>query len=283
MAVQTNSLRWWSPLSCRLRLRLMKTSTWRVRRRRAIAGSRRRAASRRVHRTTTAGPAGLAHGHRRRRPSRRQRRWAERRRTVCQGTSTPTHDNSCSICSRATTARRPAGQRFLASNNVAFPAEPLRGLGGFDEGFGPRRIASSAVAWTGAGYDLGRVPGAVVEHDPQLNLCGLRSQILSSMVRVRRISWLGGEPQPSRERRFHFRAALHIDAGIASARRRARRGDRRVCLPFGRPRTSTGYIVEQVRMREYTFKEASEAQAAGGTCDDTAASRSWWRLGIDAR
>ncbi len=63
-------------------------------------------------------------------------------------------------------------ERLLASNNVAFPLEPLRRLGGFNERFRTAEDRELCRRWMGAGYELGRVPSAVVDHDPRLDLAG---------------------------------------------------------------------------------------------------------------
>jgi glycosyltransferase involved in cell wall biosynthesis len=60
------------------------------------------------------------------------------------------------------------GERFLPSNNVAFPREPLRRLGGFDVRFRTAEDRELCRRWVSAGFALDRVPAAVVEHDSQL-------------------------------------------------------------------------------------------------------------------
>ncbi|HYB41047.1 MAG TPA: glycosyltransferase [Candidatus Methylomirabilis sp.] len=67
---------------------------------------------------------------------------------------------------RAVTRR----ERLLPSNNLAFPREPLRRLGGFDERFRTAEDRELCRRWASAGFALGRVPAAVVEHDSQLDL-----------------------------------------------------------------------------------------------------------------
>jgi GT2 family glycosyltransferase len=63
-------------------------------------------------------------------------------------------------------------ERLLPSNNFAFPAARLRSLGGFDERFRTAEDRDLCRRWAAAGYALGRVPSAVVEHDPQLDFSG---------------------------------------------------------------------------------------------------------------
>jgi len=63
-------------------------------------------------------------------------------------------------------------ERLLPSNNLAFPREALRQLGGFNEGFRTAEDRELCRRWAAAGFALGRVPAAVVEHDPELNFTG---------------------------------------------------------------------------------------------------------------
>jgi glycosyltransferase involved in cell wall biosynthesis len=61
-------------------------------------------------------------------------------------------------------------ERFLASNNFAFPAAALRQLGGFDERFQTAEDRELCRRWVAAGFSLGRVSDAVVQHDQRMNL-----------------------------------------------------------------------------------------------------------------
>jgi GT2 family glycosyltransferase len=62
------------------------------------------------------------------------------------------------------------GERFFPSNNLAFPVDALRGLGGFDESFRTAEDRDLCRRWRQAGFALQRIPGAVVEHAPSLDL-----------------------------------------------------------------------------------------------------------------
>ncbi len=59
---------------------------------------------------------------------------------------------------------RPGDARFLASNNLLFPAEPLRDLGGFDESLRTAEDRDICDRWRLSGRRLDHVPGAVVRH-----------------------------------------------------------------------------------------------------------------------
>jgi len=60
--------------------------------------------------------------------------------------------------------------KFLASNNLAFPAQAFRAIGGFDGAW--RRAAGEdrelCDRWMASGYRMIYVPGAIVEHFPLL-------------------------------------------------------------------------------------------------------------------
>ena len=63
-------------------------------------------------------------------------------------------------------------ERLLPSNNFAFPVEALRRIGGFDESYRTAEDRELCRRWAAAGFELGRVPAAVVAHDTQLDLVG---------------------------------------------------------------------------------------------------------------
>jgi GT2 family glycosyltransferase len=66
--------------------------------------------------------------------------------------------------------RTHGGERFFPSNNLAFPADALRRLGGFDESFRTAEDRDLCHRWRQAGFALRRIPEAVVEHAPSLDL-----------------------------------------------------------------------------------------------------------------
>jgi GT2 family glycosyltransferase len=61
-------------------------------------------------------------------------------------------------------------EQFFPSNNLAFPTDVLRELGGFDESFRTAEDRDLCRRWRQAGFALHRVPEAVVEHAPSLDL-----------------------------------------------------------------------------------------------------------------
>jgi glycosyltransferase involved in cell wall biosynthesis len=60
--------------------------------------------------------------------------------------------------------RDPDAPRFFASYNVAFPAEPFRALGGFDERFRYAEDREMCERWLRAGNRFAHAPEALVHH-----------------------------------------------------------------------------------------------------------------------
>lgn len=75
--------------------------------------------------------------------------------------------------------RRHYGPLFFPSNNLAFPAEPLRRLGGFNPKFRTAEDRELCRRWLEAGYRLERAPEAVVFHAPKLDSAALWSRFFS--------------------------------------------------------------------------------------------------------
>jgi len=63
-------------------------------------------------------------------------------------------------------------ESFFPSNNLAFPTEALRRIGGFDESFRTAEDRELCRRWRRAGFALARVPEAIVDHDARLNFTG---------------------------------------------------------------------------------------------------------------
>jgi GT2 family glycosyltransferase len=72
--------------------------------------------------------------------------------------------------------RDPAAPRFFASYNVAFPAQPFRALGGFDERFRYAEDREMCERWLAAGHRFAHAPGALVHHMRTLTLREFWSQ-----------------------------------------------------------------------------------------------------------
>jgi GT2 family glycosyltransferase len=96
-------------------------------------------------------------------------------------------------------------ERMLPSNNFAFPTQALRSLGGFDERFRTAEDRDLCRRWANSGFELGRVPDAIVDHHDSLNLKSFLAKFFAYGRGAARFH--GGAVNPSlRESlRFHFR------------------------------------------------------------------------------
>jgi GT2 family glycosyltransferase len=66
--------------------------------------------------------------------------------------------------------RDPAAPRFFTSSNLAFPAEPFREIGGFDEAFRYAEDREICHRWIRSGHRLAHAPDAIVHHMRTLTL-----------------------------------------------------------------------------------------------------------------
>lgn len=113
-------------------------------------------------------------------------------------------------------------ERFFAANNVAFPAEPLRSLGGFAESFRTAEDRELCRRWRDAGFALRSVPEAVVEHRPALDFRGFVEKCFAYGRGAEQFH--STEPGSLREA-----AAFHLQLPAALARATAGRGALRRC------------------------------------------------------
>jgi GT2 family glycosyltransferase len=72
--------------------------------------------------------------------------------------------------------RDPAGPAFFATSNLAFPAEGLRAVGGFDESFFYAEDRELCERWRQRGRSFAFAPDAVVRHMRELTPLGLWRQ-----------------------------------------------------------------------------------------------------------
>jgi cellulose synthase/poly-beta-1,6-N-acetylglucosamine synthase-like glycosyltransferase len=75
--------------------------------------------------------------------------------------------------------RRNYGPLFFPSNNLAFPAEALRRLGGFNPEFRTAEDREICRRWLEAGYRLAHAPDALVFHAPELDAAALWRRFFS--------------------------------------------------------------------------------------------------------
>lgn len=71
------------------------------------------------------------------------------------------------------------GEQFFPANNIAFPTVALRELGGFDESYRTAEDRELCRRWLEAGFELGRVHDAVLEHHPRLDFAAFVRQFHS--------------------------------------------------------------------------------------------------------
>lgn len=109
-------------------------------------------------------------------------------------------------------------ERLLPSNNFAFPTRELIGLGGFDEGFRTAEDRELCRRWTEAGFQLGRVSEAIVEHDTRLNLKSFVGKFFAYGRGAAKFHGSGAGPSLRESLRFHFRLPILV---IPELRRRS--------------------------------------------------------------
>lgn len=115
----------------------------------------------------------------------------------------------------------PERARFLASNNLAFPAAGFREVGGFDESFRTSEDRELCDRWVAAGRPLVYVPEARVAHARDLDLAGFLGQHFSygrGAFRFHRLRAGRGSSSLRDHTRFHARLpGLARDAGAFRA------------------------------------------------------------------
>jgi glycosyltransferase involved in cell wall biosynthesis len=153
-------------------------------------------------------------------------------------------------------------ERFLPSNNFAFPTEALRRIGGFDERFRTAEDRELCRRWAAAGHALGRVPAAVVDHDPQLGLVGFARKFFAYGRGAARFHGAGANPGLGESARFHFRLPALL---LPELRRRGpARGVAIVALlMLWEAANLAGYIAESARLA--ATPDAAEADRRAGT------------------
>ncbi len=96
-------------------------------------------------------------------------------------------------------------ERLLPSNNLAFPTEALRQLGGFNEAFRTAEDRELCRRWAAAGFALGRVPAAIVEHDPELDFAGFVRKFFAYGRGASKFHQSGANLGLRESARFHLR------------------------------------------------------------------------------
>ena len=151
-------------------------------------------------------------------------------------------------------------ERLLPSNNFAFPAEPLRALGGFDERFRTAEDRELCRRWAAAGYALGRVPAAVVEHDMRLDFPSFVRTFFAYGRGAAQFHGSGANPGLSESAGFHFRLPALL---VPELRRRGPvRGTAMVALlAVWEAANLAGYVAERVRPAPAAAASAANGEA----------------------
>ena len=141
---------------------------------------------------------------------------------------------------------RSGRERLLPSNNFAFPLGPLRDLGGFDESFRTAEDRDLCRRWAAAGYTLGRVPTAVVEHDSELDLAAFVRKFVDYGRGAARFHASGKDPSLRESARFHFRLPALL---MPELRRRGRVRSLAIValLALWEAANLAGYVLERRR------------------------------------
>ncbi len=138
-------------------------------------------------------------------------------------------------------------ERFLPSNNFAFPSAALVRLGGFDERFRTGEDREICRRWMQAGFALGRVSEAVVDHDQQLSLKTFFFKFLSYGRGAAKFHGTGANPSLRESMLFHF----HLPALVVPELRRrgfARGAGIVALLVLWEIANVAGYVAERMRV-----------------------------------
>jgi glycosyltransferase involved in cell wall biosynthesis len=146
-------------------------------------------------------------------------------------------------------------ERFLPSNNFAFPAGALIWMGGFDERFRTAEDRELCRRWAQAGFALGRVSGAVVEHDQRLDLKGFVRKFFAYGRGAAKFHGSGANPSLRESIRFHLRLPALV---LPELRRR--------------PLASSAAILAHLLLWEIVNLAGYLAEAAGRAVEAPAAS-----------
>lgn len=119
--------------------------------------------------------------------------------------------------------RRHYGPLFFPSNNLAFPTDPLRRLGGFNPEFRTAEDRELCRRWLGADYTLVRAPDAVLSHVPDLDLTRFWRKFVAYGEGAARFHREAGREWKRDTFAFHLRVPM-LAARVASEQRLGRRG-----------------------------------------------------------
>jgi GT2 family glycosyltransferase len=139
-------------------------------------------------------------------------------------------------------------ERLLPSNNIAFPLAELRHIGGFDERYRTAEDRELCRRWERAGFALGRVPEAIVNHDEDLTLVSFVRKFAAYGRGAARFH--GSAPAPGRSYRQSMAFHFHLPALLLPELRRrhlARRAGILGLLLLWELANFVGYLAERFR------------------------------------
>ena len=114
---------------------------------------------------------------------------------------------------------------FYPTNNIAFPTESLRGIGGFDSAFRTSEDREVCRRWLQAGYRLVKAPDAVLAHAPQLDLARFWQRCAAYGSGAAQFHGSSGQPWHRESLAFHARVPC-----LAAAETRHEKLRRRVAI-----------------------------------------------------
>ena len=156
-------------------------------------------------------------------------------------------------------------ERLLPSNNFAFPVEALRRIGGFDESYRTAEDRELCRRWAAAGFELGRVPAAVVAHDTQLDLAGFVRKFVAYGKGAAKFHGSGANTSLRESVRFHLRLPLLLVPELR--RRRPARAAAVVALVvLWELANIAGFVVQMLR-RSVAAPAATPGATAAATSD----------------
>lgn len=111
--------------------------------------------------------------------------------------------------------QRDYGPAFFPTNNIAFPAAPLRAIGGFDEGYRTSEDREVCRRWLRMGHGLVKAPDAVVVHRALLDFRRFWRKYVAYGSGAARFHDGSDEDWPAKSAAFHRRVPWLAAAELA--------------------------------------------------------------------
>ena len=142
------------------------------------------------------------------------------------------------------------GPSFFPSNNLAFPTEVLRRLGGFNPAFRTAEDRELCRRWLRAGHKLVSAPEAVVAHFPVLNLAGFWRKCSAYGKGAAQFHAGSGSQSRRRSLAFHLRVP-HLAMRLTAGKRLRRRVALAALLLLWEAANLAGYLKERWRHQRH--------------------------------